>query len=416
MTAVSGTVQVEVDPAEVGLDAGRLRRIDAALGRWVDDGRLAGWSVLVSRRGRVAHVASYGQRDAEAGLPVTEDTLWRIYSMTKPITSVAAMSLYEEGAFSLTDEVGRWLPELRDVRVWSGGSPAAPLTVPAVEPIRIWHLLTHTAGLTYGFLHAHPVDEMYRAAGSDLLTPAGKDLAGATEVWGSLPLLFQPGTEWNYSVATDVLGRLLEVVTGKPLDAVIAERVLRPCGMADTHWWVRPGDAGRLAALYTRDPTTGGRARVGGLGDLALAPPELLSGGGGLISTISDYHRFTQMLLAHGVAPRGERVLGPRTLAFMLRNHLPGDADLASCARGQFAETSYAGVGFGLGFGVMLDPRASRVLTSPGEATWGGMASTAFWVDPLEQVGCVFMTQLLPSNTYPLRPLLRGLVYQALVD
>lgn len=409
-------VRVEVDPTEVGMDAGRLRRIDTHFERWVADGRLAGWTVLVSRRGRVVHLSSHGLRDAEAGLPVEHDTLWRVYSMTKPVTSVAAMSLHEEGAFSLTDEIARWLPEFRDVRVWKGGTPTAPQTVPAVEPLRVWHLLTHTAGLTYGFMHAHPVDAIYRAAGFDILSTPGLDLAGATERWAGLPLLFQPGTEWAYSVATDVLGRFLEVVTGQLLDRVLADRVLEPCGMTDTHWWVRPEDAGRLAALYQRDPATGGTARVDVLGKEALSPPALLSGGGGLISTVTDQHRFTQMLLAGGASPDGRRVLGPRTLAFMTRNHLHGGADLASFGRGQFAETAYAGVGFGLGFGVMLDPLASEVLCSPGEFTWGGLASTAFWVDPLEEVTCVFLTQLLPSSTYPIRPQLRSLVYQSIVD
>lgn len=408
-------VKVEVDPAEVGMDARRLARIDAHFARYVEDGRLPGWSVLVSRRGKVAHLGTHGSRDLEAGLPAELDTLWRIYSMTKPVTAVAAMSLYEEGAFELTDEVSRYIPSFADVRVWKGGTPTAPQTVPAVEPVRIWHLLTHTAGLTYGFMHAHPVDAVYRAAGFEWGSPAGLDLAGACDAWAGLPLLFQPGSEWAYSVGTDVLGRVCEVVAGKPLDEVFAERVLGPLGMDETRWWVEGDDLARLAALYTPHPQTGAATRLDALGRGALAKPSMLSGGGGLVSTLADYHRFTQMLLRGGEY-EGVRILGPRTLRYMTRNHLPGGADLASYGRGQFAETAYAGMGFGLGFGVLVDSLASKVLSSEGEFVWGGAASTAFWVDPVEQVTAVFMTQLLPSSRYPIRTQLRQLVYQAIVD
>lgn len=205
---------VEIDPAEAGFDPHRLRRVDENFRAYVDDGRLPGWSVLVSRGGRIAHLGRYGSRDVEADLPVELDSLFRIYSMTKPVTSVAAMVLYERGAFELTDPVSRYLPEFADMRVFDGGSDLKPATVPAVEPIRIWHLLTHTAGLTYGFHHAHPVDTMYRSAGYEWSAPRGVDLAGAVDAFASMPLLFQPGSEWNYSVATDVLGRLVEVLAG----------------------------------------------------------------------------------------------------------------------------------------------------------------------------------------------------------
>src|SRR5687767_15006984 len=199
------------------MDADRLARIDAHLARYVDDGRLAGWQVLVTRRGQTVHTSTYGSRDLEAGLPVEPDTLWRIYSMTKPITSVVAMSLYEQGAFSLNDELGRYLPEFRDLRVLVGGNAEQPKTVPATEPLRVWHLLTHTAGLTYAFTKSSVLDEMYRLAGADPLVDTTLDLAGMCERWASLPLLFEPGTGWNYSVATDVLGRLIEVLTGETL-------------------------------------------------------------------------------------------------------------------------------------------------------------------------------------------------------
>ena len=403
------------DPAEVGMDAERLARIDRHLARYVDDGRLAGWQVLVTRAGQTVHASVHGSRDLEAGLPVEPDTLWRIYSMTKPITAVVAMALYEEGAFSLNDELSRYLPEFADMRVLVGGNAEQPKTVPATEPIRLWHLFTHTAGLTYAFTRSSVLDEMYKLAGADPLVDVTVDLARMCERWASLPLLFEPGTAWNYSVATDVLGRVIEVLTGSTLEQAFADRVLGPLKMADTRWWVDGQDSARLAALYVPDPSGGTALRYDAMGKHALAPPRVLSGGGGLVSTAADYARFTQMLLRGGELD-GVRVLGPRTLSYMTRNHLPGGGSLTTLGRGQFAETSYDGIGFGLGFGVSLDPVATKVASSPGEYTWGGLASTAFWVDPVEQITAHFYTQLVPSSTYPIRTELRQLVYGAIVD
>ncbi|SDZ37159.1 CubicO group peptidase, beta-lactamase class C family [Micromonospora pattaloongensis] len=409
------TIERTVDPEYVGFDSGRLARIDKHFARYVDDGRLAGWQIVVTRRGEIAHSSTYGLRDREAERPVTPDTLWRIYSMTKPITSVAAMMLWEEGRFQLTDEVSRWIPALGDVRVYDKGSALRPFTVPAVEPIRIWHLLTHTAGLTYGFMQTSVVDALYRAAGYDLYTPAGVDAAGACDAWARLPLLFQPGSAWGYSVATDVLGRLVEVVSGQSLDEFFAERIFGPLGMTDTRWWVEESDRSRLAALYSAHPVTGGAVPLAEAGARALAEPDLISGGGGLISTAGDYHRFTQMLLREGELD-GARLLGSRTVRFMTRNHLPGGRDLAQLSTGGFAESILDGVGFGLGFAVVQDPVPSRVPSSVGEYYWGGVASTAFWVDPKEEITALLFTQLVPSSTHPLRPELRQLVYSALVD
>src|SRR5215469_7330648 len=231
---------VTVEPSELGFDAKRLARIDTHFARYVDDGRLPGWQIVVTRRGRVVHSSIYGQRDLEAGLPVTEDTLWRIYSMTKPVTSVAAMALWEEGRFELTDEVSRYIPSFAGVRVYDKGSAVRPYTVPATEPVRIWHLLTHTSGLSYGFMQSHVVDALYRQAGYEFAPAKDVDLAGICDRLAGLPLLFQPGSGWGYSHATDVLGRVIEVVAGQRLDEVVAERVLRPLGMHDTRWWVEP--------------------------------------------------------------------------------------------------------------------------------------------------------------------------------
>ena len=411
---------IEVDPAEVGLDKERLKRVDAHFARYVDDGRLAGWLLTISRHGRLAHVARCGSRDLEAGLPVTDDTLWRIYSMTKPVTSVAAMILYEEGRLALTDPVSAFIPAFNDVRVYDGGSDLKQVTVPATEPVRVWHLLTHTAGLTYGFHRVHPVDALYRAAGFEWGTPAGMDLAQVCDLYAGFPLLFQPGTEWNYSVATDVLGRVVEVASGQRLDEFLNDRIFRPLGMTDTAFWAGPdGKADRLAALY-RPGQDGKAIRLDTLGQAALRQPRMLSGGGGLVSTAADYDRFTQMLLHTDASPAGEydgvRLLGPRTVGYMARNHLPGGLDLETFGRPLYAESPFRGVGFGLGFAVVLDPVPGKVIGSAGELSWGGAASTTFWIDRTEELTVSFFTQLLPSSTHPIRPQLRQLVYQALTD
>jgi CubicO group peptidase (beta-lactamase class C family) len=335
--------------------------------------------------------------------------------MTKPVTSVAAMMLYEEGAFELNDPVSTFIPAFAGARVFRGGSALRPVTEPVTEPMRIWHLLTHTSGLTYGFHYAHPVDAMYRAAGFEWGSPPTTDLAGCCEAWAALPLLFQPGTEWNYGVSTDVLGRVIEVVSGMSLDQFFAERILGPLGMSDSGFFVGEDDAARLGALYIPEPGTGRAARSDAMGDVFLHPPSALSGGGGLVSSAADYHRFTQMLMRGGELD-GVRLLGTRTLRYMTRNHLPGGVDLEAFGRPLFAETTFDGVGFGLGFSVVQDPVKNKVLASAGEYAWGGAASTAFWVDPSEEITALFFTQLLPSSTHPIRPQLKQLVYQALVD
>jgi CubicO group peptidase (beta-lactamase class C family) len=412
-------LKTEVDPAEAGFDPERLGRIDRHFARYVDDGRLPGWLITVSRHGRLAHVSRYGSRDMEAGLPVEADTLWRIYSMTKPVTSVAAMMIYEEGRLALTDPVAAFIPSFADVRVYTGGPDLRPVTVPATEPVRVWHLLTHTAGLTYGFLRVHPVDVMYRAAGFEWSSPPGMDLAAACDAWAGIPLLFQPGAEWNYSVATDVLGRVVEVASGQSLDEFFAAQILGPLGMTDTSFWADAEAAPRLAALYFPGPD-GVAARLDALGAAALAPPDMLSGGGGLVSTAADYDRFTQLLLSRPDSPAGEldgvRLLSPRTVGYMARNHLPGGLDLETFGRPLYAESPFRGVGFGLGFAVVIDPVPGRVVGSAGELSWGGAASTAFWIDQAADLTVSFFTQLLPSSTYPIRPQLRQLVYQALTD
>lgn len=402
------------DPAAVGFDPARLRRIDRHFQQYIDDGRLTGWQVLVSRHGRLVHHSTAGHRHREDGLPWVEDTVVRMYSMTKPITSVAAMMLYEEGAFELKDPVSKFIPSYGDARVYRSGSAFKPVTEALTEPMRIWHLLTHTSGLTYGFHHQHVTDALYRAAGFEWGSPAGMDLEAACDAWAALPLAFQPGSEWNYGVSTDVLGRVVEVISGQSLAEFFDERIFRPLGMTETAFHVPADRVERAARLYGPHPATG-QAVPSPLDSLATEPPAMLSGGGGLWGTAADYLRFAQMLLNGGELD-GARLLGSRTVDYMARNHLPGGADLERFGRPLFAETSFDGVGFGLGFSVQLDPASYRVLSSPGEYAWGGAASTAFWCDPHEDIAVVFLTQLLPSSTHPIRPQLKQLVYQALVD
>ena len=414
-----GGLQVEVDPAEVGLDPQRLERLDRLFARYVDEQKLAGWLVTIARHGKLAHVRAYGQRDVEAGLPVEPDTLWRIYSMTKPITSVAAMMLFEEGGFELTDPVAKYIPSFADMRVFAAGSDIRYKTVPANEPIRMWHLLSHTSGLTYAFMRSHPVDALYRARGFEWGWPKGADLAACCDIWADIPLLFQPGTEWSYSVATDVLGRVVEVVSGLRLDEFFATRIFGPLGMTDSAFYAGPDNGSRVAALYNRD-ADGKLARLDALGKGAFQAPAVLSGGGGLVSSAADYNRFTQMLLHRPHSPAGElegaRLLSPRTVRLMTTNHLPGGGDLEEVGRPLFTETVFAGVGFGLGFAVVMDPAANKGLGSAGEFNWGGAASTAFWVDPAEQLTVGFYTQFMPSGADPIRSQLRQMVYQALID
>ncbi|WP_419920391.1 serine hydrolase domain-containing protein [Candidatus Poriferisodalis sp.] len=427
-------IEAEAEPGELGFDAARLDRIGRHLNRYVDNGRLPGVSVLVTRGGQIAYTHRYGHRDCERELPVTADTIYRIYSMTKPIVSVAAMQLYEQGCFQLKDPISRWIPSFAGARVFAGGNVMAYQTREPASEVTVHSLLTHMSGLTYDFHFANEVDALYRANGFNWGPPG--NLEETCDALAGLPLLFDPGTEWNYSYSTDVVGRLVEIVSGQSLDDYLAEHVTGPLGMVDTGFAVPPADVERFAANYTT-AALAARNFAGNTGrsapsylpddpDLSrtllddprtsayLAPPKILSGGGGLVSTMGDYHRFTQML-RNGGELCGARIIGRRTLEFMASNHLPGGCDLTACGRALFSEAAFDGVGFGLGFSVLLDPAKAQVLSSTGEFAWGGAASTAFWVDPAEDITVVFLTQLLPSSTHPLRPELTALTYQALV-
>jgi CubicO group peptidase (beta-lactamase class C family) len=282
-----------------------------------------------------------------------------------------------------------------------------------MDPIAIWHLLTHTAGLTYGFMYAHPLDELYRRAGFEWGAP-DIDLASISERLAQLPLLFQPGSEWNYSMAIDILGRLVEVASGQTLDEFLRTRIFEPLKMTDTGFSVPEADADRVATLYGAHPGTGLAVPMVEAGRAAFSPPRAFLGGGGLVSTMADYVRFAEMLRRGGELD-GVRLLSPRTVRLMTTNHLPGGADLTAFGRPLFSETTFDGVGFGLLGSVTLDPVTAKVPGSVGDFGWGGAASTFFWVDPVEDITCVFMTQLLPSSTHPIRSQLKQLVHQALI-
>ncbi len=408
-----GELRIEGDAAEYGFDPHRLARIEEHFNDYLADRRLPGWLVSVARGGQVVYTAKGGHRDREAGAVVTDDTIWRIYSMTKPLTSIGVMMLYEEGLFDLNDDVSRWIPELGEARVYVSGPPTAPVTVPAIEPVRVHHLLSHMSGLTYGFTYLHPTDAIYRANGYDFGFPKGADLAKAVSDWCSMPLRFQPGSGWNYSVSTDVLGRLIELWSGQDLVSFFRTRILDPLGMNDTDWYCVEEKQERLATLYY--PTPDGCIPLTDMSAISLRPPRIHGGGGGLLSTAHDYQRFMTMLLNGGELD-GIRLVSNRTLDLMTENHLPGDVDLADYAVDSFSEDQQAGIGFGLGFSVVLDRRKNKSLVSEGTFAWGGAASTAFWVDPLEELTVGFYTQLLPSGTHNIRRELQQLIYGSLVD
>lgn len=409
------TLNNEVDARAAGFDAARLQHLNGYYERYVHDGKLPGFHVVVSRHGKVAHQHRFGMRDIEASLPVEADTLYRIYSMTKPITSVALMMLVEEGRLLLSDPVSAYIPSFASTRVWRGGSVMKPSTEPITEPMLVWHLLSHTAGLTYGFLYQSPVDDIYRRAGFEWGVPRGFTLEQACDAWASLPLLFQPGTEWNYSVATDVVGRIVEVVSGQSLADFFAKRIFAPLQMGDTAFFVDEPNQHRLAALYQPDPSTRRAVRLDNMGKAATRVPTFFSGGGGLVSSAHDYHRF-MLMLGNGGELDGVRLLSPTTVRLMTMNQLPGNADISQYGRPIDLENAYDGFGFGLGFSVLVDPAAAKLHGSLGDFGWGGAASTTFWIDRVLGVSVAFYTQLLPSSTWPIRPYLRSLVYQALVD
>jgi CubicO group peptidase (beta-lactamase class C family) len=403
--------EVSAEPERVGLSAYRLDRVDVWMRRLVEDGKLPGVQVAVMRRGEVAFARQHGFADIARAKPMAADTIVRIYSMTKPLTSVAIMMLYEEGRFQLDDPIRRFLPCFSDMRVATSMDGRIE-TVPAERDITFRDLLTHTSGLTYGFIQATPIDALYREHGVDFQT-SPKSLSEVVETAASLPLLAQPGTAWNYSIATDVLGHLVAVISGRDFGDFLRERIIGPLGMVDTDFHIVRERIDRFASNYTKGQD--GRPKL--IDDAIEGPyatPRLIaSGGGGLVSTAADYLRFCRFMLNKGEL-EGTRLLGRKTVELMTTNHLPGD--MAQMGQPRFSESPYYGIGFGLGFSVTLAPATAQILGTPGEYAWGGAASTAFWVDPAEEMAVVLLTQLTPSSTYPIRRELRVLTYQAIVE
>lgn len=399
-------------PEDVGLASDRLARVSRWMQHQIEQQKLAGMITMIARRGQVVQFETCGKMDLAANKPMAADTIFRIYSMTKPLTSTAIMMLYEEGRFQLDDPISRFLPMFGKMRVFAGGTPEDYETVPAKREITFKDLLTHTSGLTYGFMEATPVDAIYRAQKLDFQTEEAT-LPEMMVRLARLPLLNHPGAEWNYSVSTDVLGALVEAISGMPFDRFLAERIIAPLGMVDTGFHVPEAKHARFAANYGKGDNGGLKLIDDPKTSRYLRPRKLCSGGGGLVSTAQDYMRFCQMLLRKGELD-GVRLLGRKTVEFMTGNHLPGD--LADMGQPRFSESSYAGIGFGLGFSVMLNPAKAEIVGSPGEYAWGGAASTAFWIDPKEEMIVIMLTQLMPSSTYPIRRELRALTYQAIID
>jgi CubicO group peptidase (beta-lactamase class C family) len=410
-------------PESAGMSQAALDRLERHLkSRYIDAGRFPGTQLLVYRRGKMVHSTVQGLADVERKTPVKDDTIFRIYSMTKPITSVAFMMLFEEGRVALDEPVHKYIPEWKNLGVFAAGTAPAFLTRPVSRPMLIVDLLRHTSGLTYGFQQRSNVDAAYR---EKKIAEAGT-LQSMIEELAKIPLEFSPGDAWNYSVSTDVLGYLIGKISGQPFEQFLKERIFDPLGMGDTDFHVPAEKAHRLAACYSADPpgqvTFHATERKGTLtlqDDPAkspfLSPPSFVSGGGGLCSTAADYLTFCRALI-NGGELGGVRLLGPKTLKLMTSNHLPGGVDLPALSRSLFSEATYNGIGFGLGFAVTMDPAKTLIPGSPGEYNWGGAATTSFWIDPAEDLITIFMTQVLPSSAYPVRRELRTMVYAAITD
>jgi CubicO group peptidase (beta-lactamase class C family) len=401
-------------PEKLGFSRERLGKLDAFLQtRYVEPGRIPCAQVQISRRGELVHETLLGQADRERGKAVATDTLFRIYSMTKPITSIAFMMLVEEGLVALDDPVSRFIPEWKNLGVFAAGITPQFMTTPPTRPMQMVDLLRHTSGLTYGFQNRGNVDAAYRKL--KIADTHGLDMDSFVAELAKLPLEFSPGEAWNYSISTDVLGVLVERISGMPFQTFLQTRIFDPLKMTDTGFQVREDQRSRFAACYNATPTGGLALQDDPETSPYLTAPSFHSGGGGLVSTARDYMAFCRMLGNGGVLD-GQRLLAPKTLKLMASNHLPGGQDLTNLSRSLFSEATNAGVGFGLGFAVTFDPVKAMLTSSPGEYYWGGAASTAFWVDPVEDIQVVFMTQVLPSSAYPIRRELRTLVYSALVE
>ena len=399
-----------VSPESVGFSSERLERVNDRLQGYVDSGKLSGALTMLARHGEVFHFQPYGVMDLVSGAPIERDTIFRIFSMTKPVTSVAAMMLYEEGRFSLEDPVEAFIPELSDLKVYGGMGDRGMTLVDQQRPITIRHLLTHTSGFSYGLYQDTPIDKMYR---DEDLNNADSNLREFVEKISRIPLLHQPGDKWRYSNAATILGRLIETVSGQQFDQFLRDRLFSPLDMTDTSFFVPESKSGRLATLYS--PSRNGRIAPveNSLATRFARPHTFLSGGAGLVSTASDYMRFCQMLIDGGVLD-GRRVLSPKTVEMIRSDHLTGD--LKPYAVGQDMASYTRGSGFGLGFSVVTDIARHGILGSNGMYYWFGAASCYFWIDPAEELIAILMSQFLPSTYYPLQREFQVDTYQALID
>lgn len=401
------------DAAKLGFDKNRLGRIDDFLEQaYIKTGKLKSAQILVAREGTPVHYAKFGHL-RDDGTPLRDDALFRIASMTKPITSIAFMQLVEQCKVAVDDPVERVIPEFKKLGAYTGGGGSIPFApVKPGKPMRFLDLLSHMSGLTYGFQNRSSVDAAYRKAELDL----SRDKLSSDDYIAALsriPLEFEPGTQWNYSVSTDVLGIAVERLSGMSLGDYFRQHIFEPLGMNDTGFRVAEGQADRLADAYSYVPGQPPRLIDKGAQSKLLNDGMFQSGGGGLISTIADYHRFCAMLVNKGELD-GARIIAPKTLDLMTANHLPGGADLTEMSQSLFSEANNSGTGFGLGFACVVDPAKTLMPASKGEYYWGGAYSTAFFIDPVEKITMVFMTQIYPSSVYPIRRQLKTLIYSAL--
>ena len=391
------------NPKKVGMSKARLERIEPAMQAFVDEQKLAGTLTLVARKGKVVHVEGVGYRDREAKAPMSEDTIFRIYSMTKPITAVAALTLWEQGKFQMNDPVSKYLPELANLKVYAGMDGENMVLEDTSKVMTIKQLFTHTAGFSYGFTQS-PVDKLYQQ--SALFSGQIKRQDLLKEV-AKLPLNHQPGSKWNYSIGTDIIGILVERLSGQTLGAYFEQHIFEPLEMDDTGFYVPEDKQGRLAQIYVINQQ-GQTVPMENepLGDY-LSAPEIESGGGGLVSTIEDYYTFTQMLL-NGGEYQGKRILGRKTVEYMRTNHLP--TSLIPF------EPSSTGEGYGLAMSVTVDEQGANTMGSAGDYGWAGAASTYFRIDPKEQMIVISMTQLMPSSYFSYNKDFKNIAYQALID
>ena len=399
-----------VSPESVGFSSKRLNRVNERMQSYIDDGKLAGALTMLVRRGEAFHFETYGVQDFESGVPVSGDTIFRLYSMTKPITSVAAMMLYEEGRFSLDDPVGKFIQDFANMQVFDGMGETGMRLVDQDSPITIRHLLTHTSGLSYGLHRDTPVDAMYHEA---RIADADSTLKEVMDRLGKIPLVNQPGTMWRYSMSSTVLGYLVEVVSGVSFDQFLRERIFTPLGMEDTSFFVPEQNLDRLATAYV--PSRGGRIapHEGSVTTRHKRPHAMQSGGAGLVSTAGDYTRFCRMLLNGGELD-GERVLAPKTVQMMASDHLTDDLKPYIVEDRFYGYTK--GCGFGLGFSVVEDIAQHGIPGSNGMYGWFGAASCYFWIDPAEELIAILMTQFLPVTWYPLHREFQTATYQAMIE